>query len=110
MPTNMAEPTTPARLPIRWMIWSAASSPSRYCMNPVAGLILPQILIAHSGAQASIRQEHFMQKIGARRYAGEGGGSLQFEGQGDLTERISVAQRMLIFGLGWPKLARDRDC
>jgi hypothetical protein len=80
-------------------------------MNPVAGLILPPILIAHSSAhEASIRQEHFMQKIGARRYAGEGGGSLQFEGQGDLTERISVAQRMLIFGLGWPKLARDGDC
>ena len=79
-------------------------------MNPVAGLILPPILIAHSGAhEASIRQEHFMQKIGARRYAGEAGGSLQFDGQGVLTERISVAQPMLIFGLGWPKLARDRD-
>jgi hypothetical protein len=36
MPTSMTEPTTPAKLPMVYMIRSAASSPPRYCVNPVA--------------------------------------------------------------------------
>src|SRR5271169_6790688 len=42
MPTSMAEPTTPARMPIRCIIRSTASSLARYCMNPVAAVISPQ--------------------------------------------------------------------
>ena len=39
MPTSMAEPTTPPRMPIICMTRSAASSPARYCMGRVAALI-----------------------------------------------------------------------
>jgi hypothetical protein len=42
MPTTMAEPTTPASVPVMCMKRSAANSPARYWMDPVAALIASQ--------------------------------------------------------------------
>jgi hypothetical protein len=46
MPTRMAEPTTPARVPIICMILSATSSLARYCIAESSGTKVSNPLVA----------------------------------------------------------------